>query len=360
MATTRSPLNHLLPLALILSLGLPITAQAASPPTPALFEAPALDQLPVLNGATQWLNSPALTPAGLRGKVVLVNFWTYSCINSLRQIPYVRAWASKYKDQGLVVVGVHAPEFGFERNVDNVRRASQQLGVDYPVAIDNEHGVWQAFNNNSWPALYFVDAQGRVRHVRLGEEDYENSERVIQQLLSEAGAKGVDRQLVTVNGKGAEAAPDWANQRTPETYVGYQRTEHFASPGGVVPEQRHDYTKPERLGLNRWALSGAWTMGEQATVLHQAGGRMVYRFHARDLHLVMTPGLNGAPVRFRVTLDGQPPGAAHGVDVDAQGNGVVNEPRMYQLIRQPSPILDRQFEIEFLDPGVQTFAFTFG
>jgi len=365
---TRTPSNGpslLLPLTLMIGLGLgsPVLAQAAnaSPAqSAAALDLPVQGQLPTLDGATQWLNTAPLNAAELRGKVVLVNFWTYSCINSIRQIPYVRAWASKYKDQGLVVIGVHAPEFGFEQNLDNVRRASQQLGVDYPVAVDNDHRVWQAFNNDSWPALYFVDSQGRIRHVRLGEDDYEKSERVIQQLLTEAGAKDVDRRLVTVNAQGAEAAPDWANQRTPETYVGYARTEHLASPGGARPEQRFDYAAPERLGVNRWALSGTWTMGEQATVLNKAGGRLVYRFHARDLHLVMGPGLNGAPVRYRVTIDGQPPGAAHGVDVDSEGNGVVKEPRMYQLIRQPTPISDRQFEIEFLDPGVQTFAFTFG
>ncbi|MDB6143063.1 MAG: thioredoxin [Pseudomonas sp.] len=357
--------QRLLELAIVVGMGvaLPVFAENGSTAplqSPAVIALPTQGELPPLNGATQWLNSAPLTAAELRGKVVLVNFWTYSCINSLRQIPYVRAWANKYKRQGLVVIGVHAPEFGFEQNIDNVRRASEQLGVDYPVAIDNDHRVWDAFNNNSWPALYFVDARGHIRHVRLGEGDYEASERIIQQLLADAGAKDVDTGLASVDARGAEAAPDWDNQRTPETYVGYARTEGLASVGGAVPEQPHSYSSPARLPFNHWSLSGNWTMGEQATVLHQAGGRIAYRFHARDLHLVMGPSASGAHVRFRVTIDGKPPGAAHGVDVDGEGKGVVTEPRMYQLIRQSAPIIDHQFEIEFLDPGVETFAFTFG
>lgn len=314
---------------------------------------------PHFDGATAWLNSKPLTAASLRGKVVLVNFWTYSCINSLRQLPYIRAWAEKYRDKGLVVIGVHAPEFAFERDIDNVRRAIADLGIDYPIAVDDDHAIWRAFGNQYWPALYFIDAQGRVRYRKFGEGDYPKLETGIQQLLTEAGTHGVDG-LVSVDARGAEADADWSDLRSPETYVGYARSERLRSPGGVEHDQRHDYVFPHALQLNEWALSGSWTMGKQAAVLHMAGGRMAYRFHARDLHLVMGPSARGAKVRFRVRIDGQPPGDAHGVDVDSQGNGVVTEPRMYQLIRQTPPIADHQFEIEFLDAGVQTFAFTFG
>ena len=309
---------------------------------------------------TGWLNSQPLTPAGLRGKVVLIDFWTYTCINWLRTLPYVRAWAEKYKDQGLVVIGVHSPEFAFEKNVDNVRRAVQDMRVDYPVAIDSDHAIWRAFRNQYWPALYFIDAQGRIRHHQFGEGEYEQSERILQQLLAEAGASGIGRELVSVEGRGAEVAADWGNLKSPENYVGYQRTENFASPGGAVLGKRRVYSAPARLSLNQWALSGEWTVTDQATVLNKANGRIAYRFHARDLHLVMGPAMRGAPVRFRVLIDGQPPGAAHGFDVDEQGNGTVTEQRLYQLIRQPKPIADRQFEIEFLDPGVEAYAFTFG
>lgn len=317
-------------------------------------------ELASLDSATAWLNSEPLTAAGLRGKVVLIDFWTYSCINWMRSHPYVRAWAERYKDQGLVVIGVHAPEFTFERNLDNVRRAARDLRVDFPIAIDNDQAIWRAFRNNYWPALYFVDAQGRLRGQSFGEGDYDKSERTIQQLLAEAGARGISRDLVSVDARGAEAAADWRSLRSPENYVGYDRTENFASPGGPVPGQRHTYAVPARLTLNHWALSGDWTVGKQATVLHNANGRIAYRFHARDLHLVMGPSARGTSVRFRVLIDGLPPGAAHGIDVDDEGNGTVTEPRLYQLIRQPMPIADRQFEIEFLDSGVETFAFTFG
>ena len=313
-----------------------------------------------LDSATAWLNSEPLTAASLRGKVVLVDVWTFTCINWLRTLPYVRAWAEKYKDQGLVVIGVHAPEFQVERDLDNVRRAARDLRVDYPIAVDNDFAIWRAFNNNYWPALYLVDAQGRVRHHQFGEGEYAQSERMIQQLLAEAGAGGISQELVSVAGRGVEAAADWDSLRSPENYVGYDRTENFASPGGAAPDQRRVYTAPARLSLNHWALAGDWTMGRQALVLNEANGRIAYRFHARDLHLVMGPAAGGAPVRFRVLVDGQPPGAAHGEDVDDQGIGTVTEPRLYQLIRQPQPIMDRQFEIEFLDPGVEALAFTFG
>jgi thiol-disulfide isomerase/thioredoxin len=316
--------------------------------------------LPSFGGATGWLNSQPLTAAGLRGKVVLVDFWTYTCINWLRSLPYVRAWAEKYKDQGLVVIGVHTPEFGFEKDIDNVRRAAKDMGVAYPIALDNDYAVWRAFRNNAWPALYFVDAQGRIRHHHLGEGEYERSEKIIQQLLAEAGAADVGQKLVSVDARGAEAAADWGSLKSPENYVGYERTENFASTGGAVSGKPRVYAAPARLRLNHWALSGDWTMQKQATVLNKANGRIAYRFHARDLHLVMGPAARGASVRFRVLIDGQPPGAAHGIDVDDQGNGTVTEQRLYQLIRQPKPIADRQFEIEFLDPGVEAFAFTFG
>jgi thiol-disulfide isomerase/thioredoxin len=317
-------------------------------------------ELPSLSGATQWLNSPPLTADGLHGKVVLIDFWTYTCINWLRALPYVRAWGEKYKDQGLVVIGVHTPEFGFEHNLDNVRREVADLGVSYPVAVDNNYMVWAAFNNRYWPALYFVDAQGHIRHHQFGEGDYEQSERVIQQLLTEAGSDGVSDELVTVDASGAEAAADWSSLQSPENYVGYDRTQNFASPGGEGLGEPRVYAAPEQLSLNDWALSGDWTMEHQYVLLNEANGQIVYRFHARDLHLVMGPAAPGTSVRFRVLIDGQPPDTAHGIDVDDQGNGTVTEQRLYQLIRQPGTIADRQFEIEFLDSGVEVFAFTFG
>ena len=328
--------------------------------TPAAVQLPIEGTLPSLGSATEWLNSQPLTAAGLRGKVVLIDFWTYTCINWLRSLPYVRAWAEKYKDQGLVVIGVHAPEFAFEKNVDNVRQAAKDMRVDYPIAIDNDYAIWRAFKNEYWLALYFVDAQGRIRHHHFGEGEYEQSERIIQRLLAEAGIGGNDHELVSVDARGAEAAADWGSLKSPENYVGYERTENFASPGGAVLDKRRVYAAPARLRLNHWALSGDWTMEKQATVLNKANGRIAYRFHARDLHLVMGPVARGTLVRFRVLIDGQPPGPAHGIDVDDQGYGRVTEQRLYQLIRQPKPIADRQFEIEFLDSGVEAFAFTFG
>jgi thiol-disulfide isomerase/thioredoxin len=327
---------------------------------PSVARLPAKGELASLGSATGWLNSRPLTAADLRGKVVLVDFWTYSCINWMRSLPYVRTWAERYKDQGLVVIGVHAPEFGFEHNLDNVRQATKDMRVDYPVAIDNDFAIWRAFKNAYWPALYLVDARGKVRYHHFGEGEYEQSERMIQQLLADAGARNVSRELVSVDARGAEAAADWGSLRSPENYVGYERTQNFASPGGVQVDRRHVYRAPAQLMLNQWALSGDWTVGRQPTVLNRANGRIVYRFHARDLHLVMGPAARGTSVRFRVLIDGQPPGAAHGIDVDEQGNGTITEQRMYQLIRQPKPIVDRQFEIEFLDPGVEAFSFTFG
>jgi thiol-disulfide isomerase/thioredoxin len=317
-------------------------------------------ELPPLDSTNGWLNSRPLSARDLRGRVVLINFWTYTCINWQRQLPYVRAWARKYKEHGLVVIGVHAPEFAFEHNVDNVRRAVKEMSLNYPIAIDNDYAIWRAFKNDYWPALYFVDAKGHVRHHQFGEGEYEQSERVIQHLLAEAGMGGISHELVSVDAQGAEAAADWASLKSPENYVGYERTENFASPGGAGLDKPRVYAVPARLALNHWGLSGDWTIGKQATVLNQVNGRIAYRFQARDLHLVMGPTERGASVRFRVLIDGQPPGPAHGIDVDEQGNGIVTEPRLYQLIRQPKPSSERQFEIEFLDSGVEAFAFTFG
>jgi thiol-disulfide isomerase/thioredoxin len=317
-------------------------------------------EFPSLDGATGWLNSPPLTTASLRGKVVLVDFWTYSCINWRRTLPYVRAWAEKYKDQGLVVIGVHSPEFEFEKNLDNVRWATKDMMIDYPIAMDSDFAIWRAFDNEYWPALYFVDANGRIRHHQFGEGDYQESERVIQQLLIEAGNGGVGGGFVAVDPGGVEAAADLGTLRSPETYVGYERAENFVSRDGTINDKHHVYVVPSRLWLNHWALSGDWTVGRQAILLNNAGGRIVYRFHARDLHLILAPAARDKSVRFRVLIDGQPPGAAHGLDVDEQGNGTVAEPRLYQLIRQPGPVVDRQFDIEFLDPGVEAYSFTFG
>ena len=326
---------------------------------------PVEGELPALDGATGWLNSPPLTAAGLRGKVVLVNFWTYTCINWLRQLPYVRAWAGKYSPLGLAVVGVHTPEFPFEHDPANVRRAVQDMQVGYPVAIDNDYAVWSAFGNHYWPALYFADTQGRIRHHYFGEGEYERSEMVIQELLAEAGSDGTGHDLVWAGSHGVEAAgveapADWADLRSPENYTGYERTENFASPGGAVPGQRHRYAAPAGLRLNQWALSGDWTMDEQAARLNEAGGQIGYRFHARDVHLVMGPAVPGTVVRFHVLIDGQPPGAAHGADVDDRGHGSAAGQRLHQLIRQPGRITDHTVEITFLDPGVEAYAFTFG
>jgi cytochrome c biogenesis protein CcdA/thiol-disulfide isomerase/thioredoxin len=314
---------------------------------------------PSLSGATDWLNSPPLTPEGLRGKVVLIDFWTYSCINCLRTIPYVRAWAEKYKDHGLVVIGVHTPEFAFERNVDNIKRAISSLKIGYPVAVDNDYKIWRGFDNEYWLAHYFIDAQGRTRYHYFGEGSYDESERVIQTLLSEAGNHDVPRSIVNVSASGAEAAPSNNDDQSPETYIGYKRADNFASPGGIVEDQNHVYA-PAVLTLNQWSLSGNWLVGPENATLNVDGGRIDYRFHARDLHLVLGPTTDGKPVRFRVTIDGEPPGENHGADTDADGNGTVDGQRLYQLIRQNGAIGDRAFEIQFLDPGVHAYAFTFG
>ena len=327
---------------------------------PAAVQLPVEGAMPSLDGATEWLNSPSLTAAGLRGRVVLVDFWTYTCINWLRTLPYLRAWADKYQQQGLVVIGVHTPEFDFEHDLDNVRRAATDLRVDYPVVADNDYAIWSAFDNHYWPALYFVDAQGQIRHHRFGEGDDEQSEMVVQRLLTDAGAEGIDQSLVSVDALGVEAPADWDSLWSPENYLGYQRTDNFASSNGAVLETPHVYAAPARLRLNHWALAGDWTAKRQAIVLNQAEGRIAYRFHARDLHLVMGPARRGRSVRFQVRIDGERPGAAHGTDLDDQGNGTLTDPRLYQLIRQPGPISDRTCEVTFLDPGVHAYAFTFG
>ena len=316
-------------------------------------------RMPAFDGATGWLNTEPLTPEALRGRVVLVQFWTYTCINWLRTLPYVRAWAEKYRDQGLVVLGVHTPEFSFERDVENIRRAVADMGIDFPVAIDSDYAVWQAFANHYWPALYFVDATGHIRHHVFGEGDYDRSERVIQQLLEEAGADVPDRSLVPVAAEGVEAPADWDDVRTGETYLGADRGSDLASPEPATNVGRW-YSVPERLRLNQWALDGSWAIGSEAVVLEEAGGRIVFRFHARDLNLVMGPVARGGSGRFRVRLDGGPPGAAAGADVDEQGDGVLAEQRLYQLIRQQLPVADRLFEIEFSTPDVQAVVFTFG
>ncbi len=309
--------------------------------------------MPSLGGATGWLNSEPLGPAELRGHVVLVDFWTLTCINWLRQEPYVRAWSQAYQDDGLVVIGVHTPEFSFEHEIELVRQATKERGIDYPVAADNDYAVWSAFDNHYWPALYFVDADGIIRDHQFGEGRYEQSERVIQRLL------GVERELVSVEGLGVEAEADWDHLRTPETYLGYGRSEHFASPDGDAFDERRAYELPERLRSNHWALAGDWTIGRENVVLDQAGGSIAYRFDARDAHLVLSGGAPD-PIPFRVLLDGEAPGPSHGLDVDEDGNGLLRDGRLYQLLRQHDAVRERTLEITFLDPGAQAFVFTFG
>ena len=312
------------------------------------------------DGATGWLNSEPLTPDGLRGRVVLVDFWTYTCVNWLRTLPYVRAWAAKYADAGLTVIGVHTPEFGFERDVDNVTAHTRSLGVEYPVAIDSEYGVWRAFNNHFWPAIYLADADGRIRYHHFGEGEYPMTEMVIQQLLLDAGAEGIDQDLVAVEPRGLEVAAEWRTLQSPETYVGYGQGTGFASDNVSAFDQPHAYAAAARLPLNAWDLSGTWTVARHAAVLDEAGGRIAFQFHARDVNLVMGPASRGAAVRFRVYLDGRPALGALGSDVAADGSGIVDDQGTYQLVREPGPVADRRFEIEFLDAGVEAYCFTFG
>jgi len=309
--------------------------------------------MPSLGGAAEWLNSEPLDPAELRGHVVLVDFWTLTCINWLRTEPYVRAWSQAYRNDGLVVIGVHTPEFSFEHEIDRVRQAATEREIDYPVAVDNDYAIWSAFDNHYWPAIYFVDADGIIRDHHFGEGRYEQSERVLQRLL------GVERELVSVEGLGVEAEADWDHLRTPETYLGYGRTEHFASPDGAAFDERSAYQLPERLRLNHWALAGEWTIGGENVVLDQAGGSIAYRFHARDAHLVLSREAR-EPIPFRVLVDGEAPGRSHGVDVDEDGNGLLRDGRLNQLVREHDAVRERTLEITFLEPGAEAYVFTFG
>jgi thiol-disulfide isomerase/thioredoxin len=309
--------------------------------------------MPSLDGATGWLNSEPLGPGELRGHVVLVNFWTLTCINWLRQEPHVRAWSQAYRNDGLVVIGVHTPEFSFEHQLERVRQATKERAIDYPVALDNDYEIWTAFDNNYWPALYFVDREGVFRDQHFGEGRYEQSERLIQQLL------GVKRELVSVEGLGVEAEADWDHLRTPETYLGNARSEHFASPDGAALNESRAYELPERLRLKQWALAGEWTIGREQVLLEKAGGSIAYRFHARDAHLVLSPGAR-EPIPFRVLLDGEAPGASHGVDADEDGNGLLRDGRLYQLVREHDAVRERTLEITFVQPGAEAYVFTFG
>ena len=334
-----------------------VLKSSTAAPRPALADE---GPMPDLGGAVGWLNSAALSRKSLRGKVVLVDFWTYTCINSLRPLPYVKAWAEKYREAGLVVIGVHTPEFSFEKERPNVENALRDLKVTYPVAMDNNYAIWQAFNNQYWPAQYLIDGKGRIRYHHFGEGENGEIERVIQGLLKENGATGLQDDLVSASGAGVEAAADFANEGSPETYTGYRQAEHFASPERLAHGSQRIYSSPAPLALNQWALSGSWKVGEESAVPQEASGKIVFRFHSRDLNLVLAPAKDGKPVRFRVTLDGVAPGDNHGSDSTADGNGEVREPRLYQLIRQKGRIDDRTFEIEFLDPAVHALDFTFG
>jgi len=316
-------------------------------------------RMPDLDGAVAWLNSTQLSSKSLHGKVVLVNFWTYSCINSLRELPYIKAWAAKYKDDGLVVIGVHSPEFGFEKDPTNVKNAVSDLRVVFPVPIDSDHSIWSAFRNQYWPADYFIDRKGRIRHHHFGEGDYEKSERVIQELLRENGAADPNRDPVRIAAEGAEAPPS-DDVQSPETYAGYERTQRFASRERLARDSRRTYSPPLRPALNQWGLGGLWNVGAERSALQATPGKVVFRFHSRDLHMVLGPAKNGTPVRFSVKLNGAAPGDDHGSDSRADGSGEVRQPRMYQLIRQKGPVQDKTFEIEFLDAGVEVFSFTFG
>ena len=317
-------------------------------------------RLPSFEGAAGWLNTTPLDPVNLRGKVVLVEFWTYSCVNWLRVQPYVRAWAEKYRDHGLVVIGVHTPEFEFEKSLDNIRRATRSLRVDYPVAIDSDYRVWRAFGNQYWPALYFVDAKGNIRHHQFGEGGYEHSESVIQALLAETGATGFDPAPLVIDAAGVEAAADWDNVGSPETYVGVARRNNFVSTRSAGFEASQALTIPEQLSLNQWGLAGDWSIGQESATSHAADGRIAFRFRARDVNLVMGSASAGGTVRFRLRIDGDAPGRDAGLDICPAGNGLVAEPRLYQLVRQQRPIVDQLLEIQFLDPCADLFVFTFG
>jgi thiol-disulfide isomerase/thioredoxin len=337
-----------------------VMLHSKKPIVPAAHAAVA-DEGPMLElaGAVAWLNSAPLSSESLRGKVVLVNFWTYSCINSLRELPYIRSWATKYKDAGLVVIGVHAPEFGFEKERANVENAVRELKITFPVPIDSDHRIWRAFRNEYWPADYFIDAKGRIRYHHYGEGEYDKSEHVIQELLRENGATRFDAGMVRISADGAEAPPS-DDVRSPETYVGHARAEKFASPERLTRDSARIYSLPARPSLNQWGLGGSWNVGAESAVLQEAPGKIAFRFHSRDLHMVLAPSKNGKPVRFRVRLNGAGPGEDHGVDSNTDGAGELRQPRMYQLIRQKGGARDRLFEIEFLDSGAEAFSFTFG
>jgi thiol-disulfide isomerase/thioredoxin len=330
-------------------------AHMVTPEAPPVPEA----MIPSLSTATTWLNSPPIGADGLRGKVVLIDFWTYTCINWRRTLPWLRAWVQRYGGSGLLLIGVHSPEFAFEHDLDDVRQAVKQIGVGYPVAVDNDFAIWRAFGNEFWPALYIFDSKGRLRHQVFGEDGYEEADQVIRKLLAEAGQTALDSRPTNVDGQGFEKAADWKDLRSGENYLGLRRTEGLASTG-IQPGVARSYSVPARLPLNNWALAGTWTLSGDRAVSGAAGGRIAYRFHARDVNLVMAPETRGKEIRFRVYLDGKPPGASHGVDVDEVGQGTLREQRMYQLIRQPGPIADHLFEIEFLEPGAGAFSFTFG
>jgi thiol-disulfide isomerase/thioredoxin len=321
---------------------------------------PEQENKPSLEGATGWLNATPLKLEKLRGKVVLIDFWTYTCINWRRTMPYVRDWASKYKDQGLVVIGVHTPEFSFEQELGNIRNANREMNIGYPVAVDSRYEIWNSFQNRYWPALYLIDANGKIRYQKFGEGDYQEIELKIQQLLKELSPKNTPLQTTVIQPVGAEAAADWRNVQSPENYIGYGQTQGFASPGGIISDKAATYNVPAHLQLNQWALMGEWNIGKEKAFLIGKEGKLIYRFHARDLNLIIGPGAKGTSIKFRVTIDGNIPGASHGLDIDENGNGTITEPRMYQLIRQQGPIIDRDFQIEFLSPKVEVYDFTFG
>ena len=325
-----------------------------------VIDLPIEGELPLLSGATGWLNSPPLTEVDLREKVVLVDFWTYTCINWLRTLSYVRAWADRYDGQGLVVIGVHTPEFPFEQEVDNVRRAATDMSIEYPIALDSNYAIWRAFGNRYWPAVYIADIQGRIRHHQFGEGGYEQCERIVQLLLRQSGGDRIAHDLVAVAPDGFEAQADWTNLASPETYLGYEQTQNFASPGGARLDEPRTFVAPDQLKLNHWSLSGDWTVESRASVLNRADGRIAFRFHARDVNLVLGLRMRGASVPFRVLIDGEPPGDAHGLDVDEEGRGTVAQQRLHQLVRERGSIIDRTFEITFLAPGVEAYVFTFG
>jgi thiol-disulfide isomerase/thioredoxin len=316
--------------------------------------------MPDLGGAVGWLNSAPLDRKSLRGKVVLVNFWTYTCINSLRPQPYIKGWAAKYKDAGLIVIGAHTPEFSFEKQRENVETAVRNLKITYPVAIDTNYDIWRAFTNQYWPAQYLIDAKGRIQFHHFGEGDYSEIERAIQELLKENGATSLSSDPTSVPAVGIEAPPNWKDARSPETYLGYRQAENFASPEKLHKDSVQVYSAPAQPSLNHWGLIGSWNVNAESDVLQAVPGKIVFRFHSRDLHLVLAGAKDTKPVRFVVRLDGAAPGENSGGDIAPDGSGEIREPRLYQLIRQKSPIVDRTFEIEFLDPGVHALDFTFG